>query len=164
MVDFHGIFYYYIRMNITFITIGKLKEKFWQDAAGEYIKRLGRFCKLNVIELPESRTDDSAEESREILAAIEKLGQCYVIALDVKGTALSSEGLAEKIKKLGVDGTSHICFIIGGSNGFDDSVRKKAAFRLSFSSFTFPHQLMRVILLEQIYRAFKINAGEKYHK
>lgn len=151
-------------MNITLVTVGKLKERFWQEAAGEYIKRLGRFCKLNVIELAESKSDDSAEESQEILAAIEKLGPCYVIALDVEGKSLSSEDLAEKISSLGVGGTSHICFVIGGSNGFDDLVRKRADFRLSFSAFTFPHQLMRVILLEQIYRAFKINAGEKYHK
>jgi len=151
-------------MNVTIICVGKLKEKFWQDAAAEYIKRLSRFCKLSIVELSESKTDDSAEESRDIISAIEKLGSAYVIALDVGGKALSSEDLAEKINSLGISGTSHICFVIGGSNGFDDSVRKRADFRLSFSAFTFPHQLMRVVLLEQIYRSFKINAGEKYHK
>jgi len=149
-------------MNLTIICIGKLKEKYWQDACAEYVKRLSRFCKLEILELPESKSDDSAEESREILAKIPK--NSYVIALDVKGKSLSSEGLAEKIDSLATAGTSHICLIIGGSNGYDDSVRAAADFRLSFSSFTFPHQLMRVILLEQIYRAFKINAGEKYHK
>jgi len=151
-------------MNVTIICIGKLKEKYWQDASAEYIKRLNRFCKLNIVELPESKSDDSAEESREILTAIEKLGSSYVIALDVKGNPLSSEDLAQKLENLGISSVSHICFVIGGSNGYDDSIRKRADFRLSFSSFTFPHQLMRVVLLEQIYRAFKINAGEKYHK
>lgn len=165
MVDFSSIFFYYIDiMNFSVICIGKLKERFWQEAAGEYVKRLGRFGKISVVELAESRLDDSAEESREILAEIEKLGQCYVIALDVGGKSLSSEELASKISDLAIGGTSHIIFVIGGSNGFDDSVRERADFRLSFSAFTFPHQLMRVILLEQIYRACKINAGEKYHK
>ena len=151
-------------MNVTVICVGKLKEKFWVDACGEYSKRLSRFCKLQVVELAESKTDDSAEESKAILAAIEKLGKPYVVALDVGGKSISSEQLAEKISSLGVGGTSHICFVIGGSNGYTDDVRAAADFRLSFSAFTFPHQLMRVVLLEQIYRAFKINAGEKYHK
>ena len=149
-------------MNITILCIGKLKEKFWQDACAEYEKRLSRFAKLDIIELPESRSDDVAEESASIVSHFPK--GAYVIALDVGGKRLSSEGLAEKIAGLGVDGTSHICFVIGGSNGYDDSVRSAADMRLSFSDFTFPHQLMRVVLLEQIYRAFKINAGEKYHK
>ena len=149
-------------MNIKIICVGKLKEKYWQDAAAEYIKRLGRFCKLSITELGESRSDSSEEESSEILSKIEK-GD-YVIALDVGGKRLSSEGLAEKIRSLGIDGHPNICFIIGGSNGFDDRVRSAADMRLSFSDFTFPHQLMRIILLEQIYRSFKINSGEKYHK
>ena len=149
-------------MNIDIVCIGKLKEKYWQDAAAEYIKRLSRFCKLSVTELPESRSDSKEEESRDILAHVPK--GSYVIALDVGGKSLSSENFAKKISDLGLEGRSDICFVIGGSNGFDDSVRKAADFRLSFSAFTFPHQLMRVILLEQIYRAFKINNNEKYHK
>lgn len=149
-------------MNITIVCVGKLKEKYWQDAAAEYLKRLGRFAKLSVAELPESKSDDKAEESAEILNHIPK--SAYVIALDAGGKRFSSEGLAEKISKLNVDGVSDICFIIGGSNGFDDNVRSASDLRLSFSDFTFPHQLMRVILLEQLYRSFKINAGEKYHK
>ncbi len=149
-------------MNIDIVCIGKLKEKYWQDAAAEYIKRLSRFCKLSVTELPESRSDSKEEESRDILARVPK--GSYVIALDVGGKALSSENFAKKISDLALEGRSDICFVIGGSNGFDDSVRKAADFRLSFSAFTFPHQLMRVILLEQIYRAFKINNNEKYHK
>ena len=149
-------------MNITIVCVGKLKEKYWQDAAAEYIKRLSRFAKLSIIELSESRSDSSDEESEAILQHIPS--GAYTIALDVGGKSLSSEGLAEFIAKKNVDGISHICFVIGGSNGFNDRVRAAADMRLSFSSFTFPHQLMRVILLEQIYRAFKINAGEKYHK
>jgi 23S rRNA (pseudouridine1915-N3)-methyltransferase len=149
-------------MNIDIVCIGKLKEKYWQDAAAEYIKRLSRFCKLSVTELPESRSDSKEEESRDILAHVPK--GSYVIALDVGGKALSSENFAKKISDLALEGRSDICFVIGGSNGFDDSVRKAADFRLSFSAFTFPHQLMRIILLEQIYRAFKINNNEKYHK
>ena len=149
-------------MNISIICIGKLKESFWKDACEEYLKRLSRFAKIEVLELPESKTDDVDEESASILAHLPK--SSYVIALDVAGNSLSSEGLANKIKTLAVDGTSHISFVIGGSNGYNDSVRKAADLRLSFSAFTFPHQLMRVVLLEQIYRAYKINAGEKYHK
>ncbi|MBR0416272.1 MAG: 23S rRNA (pseudouridine(1915)-N(3))-methyltransferase RlmH [Firmicutes bacterium] len=149
-------------MNIHIVCIGKLKEKYWQDAAAEYIKRLSRFCKLSVTELSESKSDSKEEESEEILGHIPK--GSYVIALDIGGKRLSSEGFAEKISELALSGSSDICFIIGGSNGFDDRVRKTADMRLSFSDFTFPHQLMRVILLEQIYRAFKIINNEKYHK
>lgn len=149
-------------MNISIICIGKLKEKYWQDACAEYIKRLGRFCKLTVWELPESKSDNVNEESASIISRIPK--SAYVIALDVGGKRLSSEGLAEKLSNLALEGKSDICFIIGGSNGFNDEVRAAANLRLSFSDFTFPHQLMRVILLEQVYRSFKINAGEKYHK
>ena len=149
-------------MNISIICIGKLKEKYWQDASAEYIKRLSRFCKLSVTELPESKSDSKEEESSEILAKIPK--GSYVIALDIGGKRFSSESFANKISDLALEGKSDICFIIGGSNGFDDRVRNASDLRLSFSDFTFPHQLMRVVLLEQIYRAFKINAGEKYHK
>ena len=148
-------------MNISIVCIGKLKEKYWQDASAEYIKRLSRFCKLSVAELPESKSDSKEEESSEILAKIPK--GSYVIALDIGGKRLSSESFANKISDLALEGKSDICFIIGGSNGFDDRVRNASDLRLSFSDFTFPHQLMRVVLLEQIYRAFKINAGEKYH-
>lgn len=149
-------------MNISIVCVGKLKEKFWQDASAEYLKRLSRFAKVNIIELTESKSDDVDEESTSIVQHIPK--GSFVIALDVQGKSLSSEGLADFIAEKNVDGISHICFIIGGSNGFNEKVRTAADMRLSFSSFTFPHQLMRVILLEQIYRAFKINAGEKYHK
>ena len=149
-------------MNISILCIGKLKEKYWQDASAEYIKRLSRFCKLSVAEFPESKSDSKEEESSEILAKIPK--GSYVIALDIGGKRFSSESFANKISDLALEGKSDICFIIGGSNGFDDRVRNASDLRLSFSDFTFPHQLMRVVLLEQIYRAYKINAGEKYHK
>ncbi len=149
-------------MNISVICIGKLKEQFWKDACAEYIKRLGRFCKFDILELAESKSDDINEESSEIIEHLPK--SAYVIALDVKGKAFSSEAFAGKLSELAILGKSRIVFVIGGSNGYNDAVREIADLRLSFSEFTFPHQLMRVILLEQIYRAFKINAGEKYHK
>lgn len=149
-------------MNITILCIGKLKEKYWQDASAEYLKRLSRFAKLEVLELSESKSDDKAEESSAIISHIPK--GANVIALDIGGKRFSSEAFAEKISEIAASGKPDICFIIGGSNGFDDRVRNLADLRLSFSDFTFPHQLMRVVLLEQIYRAFKINSGEKYHK
>ena len=149
-------------MTVSIVCIGKLKEKYWQDAAGEYIKRLGRFTKLEIIELAESRLDSSSEESADILAHIPK--EAYVVALDIGGKQFASEEFAEKFSELALSGKSSVCFIIGGSNGFDDSVRRAADLRMSFGKQTYPHQLMRVVLLEQIYRAFKINAGEKYHK
>ena len=163
-------------MNIDVICIGKLKEKYWTEAVKEYEKRLGRFGKVNIWELPESRLADNASpaqeesvklaEGREILAKIEVLGrqQTYVFALDPRGKTLSSEGFAEKLAWIGLNGKSRVAFIIGGSLGLSDEVRKSADDLLSFSSMTFPHQLFRVMLLEQVYRAFKINAGEKYHK
>jgi len=151
-------------MNISIICVGRLKEKYWQDAAAEYIKRLSRFGRIEVIELGESKSDDSREESSEILKKLPSGNDCYIIALDVGGKRKTSEELAQSFSDLSLSGKSRLCFIIGGSNGFDDRVREAADMRLSFSDFTFPHQLMRIILLEQIYRAFKINAGEKYHK
>ena len=161
-------------MNIDIICTGKLKEKYWQDAAAEYVKRLSRFCRLSVIELAECRLPANAgpaeeqqvieTESRAVLKQLEGLGQSYVIALDVKGKMISSEQLAEKISSLALSGKSRIVFIIGGSLGLSQELLSKADYRLSFSAMTFPHQLMRVILLEQIYRAYKINANETYHK
>ena len=163
-------------MNLDIICIGKLKEKYWTEAAAEYAKRLGRFCKLNVWELPESRLADNASPAQEeavkeaegkaILAKIEALSrqQAYVFALDPRGKPLSSEGFADKLSQIGLNGKSRVCFVIGGSLGLSDAVRKEADSMLTFSAMTFPHQLFRVMLLEQIYRACKINAGEKYHK
>ncbi|MBQ6496463.1 MAG: 23S rRNA (pseudouridine(1915)-N(3))-methyltransferase RlmH [Firmicutes bacterium] len=159
-------------MNITVIAIGKLKEKYWQDAVKEYSKRLGAYCRLNIVELKESplpanpsAADEEAvkrAEGEEILSKIAKSD--YVITLEIKGKALSSEQLAAKINDLGIEGKSSIVFVIGGSLGLSADVSKRADFKLSFSAMTFPHQMMRVILLEQIYRSFKINRNETYHK
>lgn len=158
-------------MNINIICIGKLKEKYWRDACDEYIKRLGAYCNINILELKESRLEgegDKAElavkeaEGRDILARLD--ADSYIIALDVRGKKLSSEGLADKLNSLALEGKSNISIIIGGSLGLSEDVLSKAHYRLSFSDMTFPHQMMRVILLEQIYRAFKINRGETYHK
>ena len=161
-------------MNIEIICTGKLKERYWQDAAAEYSKRLSRFCKLTITELPESRLPDKAgpaeeqqvieNESRAVLKKLESMPQSFVIALAVNGKSLSSEQLAEKIGELGLSGRSRVVFVIGGSLGLSEELLRACDMRLSFSAMTFPHQMMRVILLEQIYRAFKINAGENYHK
>ena len=159
-------------MNITVIAIGKLKEKYWQDAVKEYSKRLGAYCKLNIIELKESplaanpsKADEEAVKKAEGAAILDKISKGdYVITLEIKGKGLSSEQLADKIDTLGLDGKSSIVFVIGGSLGLSTEVSKRADFKLSFSAMTFPHQMMRVILLEQIYRSFKINRGETYHK
>ncbi|MBQ4529551.1 MAG: 23S rRNA (pseudouridine(1915)-N(3))-methyltransferase RlmH [Lachnospiraceae bacterium] len=159
-------------MKITLLTVGKIKEKFFQDAISEYSKRLSRYCKLNIIEVPDEKTPDKASETVEEQIK-EKEGQrilsklsddAYTIVLAIDGKSLDSVELAEKIQTLGVNGTSHIQFIIGGSLGLHDSVLKRADFKLSFSRMTFPHQLMRVILLEQIYRSYRIISGEPYHK
>lgn len=159
-------------MNITVICIGKLKEKYWTAAIDEYSKRLKGYCSLDIIELKEARLPDKAGPAEE-LAVKEAEGEeilkkikdnQYVITLEVKGKMLSSEKLAEKIDTLGLEGNSNVVFVIGGSLGLSAAVSKRANFKLSFSEMTFPHQMMRVILLEQVYRAFKINRNEAYHK
>lgn len=159
-------------MKITVIAVGKIKEKFYTDAIAEYSKRLSRYCRLEVIQVADEKTPDGASQAQErqikekegsrILAQIKD--GAYVIALAVQGTMLSSEQLASKLNKLGVDGQSQIVLIIGGSLGLSDEVLKRADYHLSFSPMTFPHQLMRVILLEQIYRSYRIISGEPYHK
>ena len=159
-------------MDINVICIGKLKEKYWTDAIAEYEKRLKPYCSFNIIELKEFRLRQNAgpaeeeevklNEGRDILSHIDQ--RDYVITLEIKGKRLSSEGLAQKIWDLGLDGKSTVDFIIGGSLGLSHEVSERADFKLSFSDMTFPHQLMRVILLEQIYRSFKIQRGEPYHK
>lgn len=159
-------------MNITVIAIGKLKEKYWTDAVKEYSKRLGGYCNLNIIELKESplRANPSAAdeeavkvaEGNDILSRIKPTD--FVITLEIKGKGLSSEQLADKIEDLAINGKSSILFIIGGSLGLSQEVSKRSNFKLSFSAMTFPHQMMRVILLEQIYRSFKIIRNEAYHK
>ena len=159
-------------MKIRVICVGKIKEKFYRMAIDEYIKRLGRYCKPEIIEVADEKTPDNASThevelikdkgGERILKNIRKDGA--VIALAIEGKMLSSEQLADKISQLGVKGESHIQFIIGGSLGLSEKVLKEADMLLSFSKMTFPHQLMRVILLEQIYRSYRIIQGEPYHK
>lgn len=159
-------------MNITVVCIGKLKEKYWEDAIKEYSKRLSKYCKLQIEELKETRISDkptAAEEmavkeaeGKAILAKLKK--DTYVITLEIKGKSLSSEDLAEKMETLSINGKSDVAFVIGGSLGLSEEVSRRADFKLSFSAMTFPHQMIRVFLLEQIYRAYKINRGETYHK
>lgn len=160
------------RMKITLITVGKIKEKYLKDAVNEYVKRLSRYCKLEIVEVADEKTPDNAsdvicdairsKEAERILKYVRD--DAYVITLEIKGKQITSEELAEKIDRLGVQGTSHIIFIIGGSIGLGEEVLKKSDFALSFSKMTFPHQLMRVILLEQVYRSYRIISGEPYHK
>lgn len=146
-------------MNISVVCIGKLKEKYWVEAVAEYSKRLTRYCHLSIEELKE---DTVAAEGQNILKRIKK--DSYVITLEIKGGMLSSEALAEKIEQLGVEGKSDITYVIGGSDGLSKEVSQRADYKLSFSKMTFPHQMMRVFLLEQVYRGFKIIKGETYHK
>ncbi|MCY6485248.1 23S rRNA (pseudouridine(1915)-N(3))-methyltransferase RlmH [Clostridium aestuarii] len=159
-------------MNITVISVGKLKEKYLKAAVDEYSKRLSRYCKFRIIELNDEKTPDNASEKEE-LQIKQKEGQkilnnikdnTYVIALDLKGNMVSSEEMADMINDLGVRGNSNIVFIIGGSLGLAEEVLKRANYKLCFSKMTFPHQLFRVMLLEQIYRSYRINNGEPYHK
>ena len=157
---------------ITVLCVGKLKEKFYQEAAAEYAKRLGRHCKLEIIELPESRLpeDPSAAEIQRALAAEaaairERLPRGgAVIALCIEGTELSSEALSKKLAQLASAGASQLTFLIGGSFGLHPRVKQRADLRLSMSPMTFPHHLARVMLLEQLYRAYQIDTGTRYHK
>lgn len=159
-------------MKITLVTVGKIKEKFYTDAIAEYAKRLSRYCKLEIIQVPDEKTPDRASEGEERQIK-EKEGRrileqvkdgAYVIALAIDGEMLSSEQLAAKLDKLGISGQSQIVMVIGGSLGLSDEVLRRADYKLSFSKMTFPHQLMRVVLLEQIYRSYRIICGEPYHK
>ena len=159
-------------MRISIITVGKVKEKFYRDAIEEFSKRLSRYCKLDIYEVADEKTPDNASDT-EVRQIKDKEGEriikhikddAYVICLCIDGKQLNSEELADKIDALGVQGTSHICLIIGGSLGLSDKVIQLADYKLSFSKMTFPHQLMRVILLEQIYRAYRIINKEPYHK
>lgn len=159
-------------MKITLVTVGKIKEKYLKDAIAEYAKRLSRYCKLEIIEVADERTPDRASlieensirdrEGERILKNIRE--DTYAIALAIDGKMHDSEELADKIRNLGVQGQSSITFVIGGSIGLGEAVMKRADYSLSFSKMTFPHQLMRVVLLEQIYRCFRINSNEPYHK
>lgn len=159
-------------MNITIISVGKIKEKYLKDAIGEYSKRLGRYCKLDMIELPDEKTPDNASEKEE-LQIKEKEGDLilknikdnmFVIALDLNGKELTSVSFSNFINDLGVKGESNLTFVIGGSLGLSPQVLNRANYKLCFSKMTFPHQLFKVMLLEQIYRGYRIMKGEPYHK
>lgn len=159
-------------MKITLITVGKIKEKYFTDAIAEYAKRLSRYCKLEIIEVADEKTPDGAssalenqikeKEGERILSKIPE--GAYVVTLAIEGKMLDSEELADKMEKWNVSGVSHLVLIIGGSLGLTAKVLNRADFKLSFSKMTFPHQLMRVILLEQIYRSFRIRNNQPYHK
>ena len=157
---------------IKVIAVGKIKEKYLEDAIKEYSKRLSGFTKLNIIQVPDEKTPDNASESlenqikdKEGKRILENIAdKDFVITLEVKGKKLSSEALAEYLENLWVRGHSDIVFVIGGSLGLSIDVSNRADYKLSFSDMTFPHQLMRVILLEQIYRAYRIKNNEPYHK
>ena len=157
---------------VTVICTGKLKEKFYLDAAAEYAKRLSRFCTLTILELPEERLPESpspaqieAALAREADAVRAKLpAGCLLIAMCVEGQERSSEALARYLAEAAARGAGHIVFLIGSSYGMHPSLKQQADLRLSMSPMTFPHHLLRVMLLEQIYRAYQINAGSKYHK
>lgn len=159
-------------MKITILTVGKIKEDFYRKAIAEYSKRLSRYCKLEIIEVTDEKTPDSAsavveeqikdKEGERLLKYIRE--DAYVIALAIEGKMLDSIELSKNIEQLGIIGKSHIIFVIGGSLGLSDRILKRADYKLSFSKMTFPHQLMRVILLEQIYRSYRIICKEPYHK
>lgn len=159
-------------MKITVITVGKIKEKFYRDAIAEYEKRLGRYCKFEIVQVEDEKTPDGAgtaqeetikrKEAERIIKYIKE--DARVVTLEIQGKMYDSESFADEIEKMAIKGISHIQFIIGGSLGLHEEVCKKADLAVSFSKMTFPHQLMRVILLEQIYRAYRIINGEPYHK
>ena len=159
-------------MKISVIAVGKIKEKYLKDAITEYSKRLSRYCKLEIIEVADEKTPDQAsaaeeeairaKEGERILKYIRD--DMYVITLEIGGKMLSSEKFAGKIESLGVQGKSSIAFVIGGSIGLGKEVLNRSDFALSFSKMTFPHQLMRVVLLEQVYRGYRIMNGQPYHK
>lgn len=159
-------------MKITILTVGKIKENYLKSAIAEYSKRLSKYCKLEIIEVADEKIPDAAspvveegirrKEGERLFKYIRD--DAYVVTLEIQGKQITSEELSQKIERLGVGGTSHIQFIIGGSIGLSDEIIKRSDYALSFSKMTFPHQLMRVILLEQIYRSYRIMYGEPYHK
>ena len=159
-------------MKITIICVGKIKEKFYRDAIDEYRKRLSRYAKLEIVEVVDEKTKDQASEAEDLMVK-EKEGErilknikedAYVVALAIEGKMYDSVALSNHLETLGVNGKSHLTFVIGGSLGLSLQVLSRADEKLSFSPMTFPHQLMRVVLLEQIYRCFRIQNNEPYHK
>ncbi len=159
-------------MNIKILCVGKIKEDFYKDAISEYSKRLSKYCKLSITEVQDEKTPDNASD-HECELILEKEGDRilkyiydndHVIVLAIEGKSTDSVSFAKYIDRLCIDGKSNIVFVIGGSLGLSDRIKSRADMLLSFSGMTFPHQLMRVILLEQIYRAYRINSNEPYHK
>ncbi|WDC85694.1 23S rRNA (pseudouridine(1915)-N(3))-methyltransferase RlmH [Caloramator sp. mosi_1] len=159
-------------MNITIISVGKLKEKYLKEGINEYLKRLSKYAKVDIIEVPDEKAPENLSQKEEEMVK-DKEGQgilkhikdnMYVVVLDIKGKQLSSEELADFLSQRALLGESNVAFIIGGSLGLSQTVLNRANYKLSFSKMTFPHQLMRLILLEQIYRGFRIINGEPYHK
>ena len=159
-------------LNIKILCVGRLKEKFYIDGAGEYLRRLSAYCKAEVEELPEAKrganpspAETEAAMRKEADAIIGRIPKgAAVIAMCVEGKQMDFPALAQVIESYAKSGTSRLCFIIGGSDGLHESVKKLASLRLSMSKMTFPHHLARVMLLEQIYRSFKIIEGSRYHK
>ena len=159
-------------MRITILCVGKIKEKFYRDAIAEYEKRLSRYCKFEIIEVADEKTPDHASDTEETMIKNKEADRMekylkdssYIIALAIDGKQLDSVQLSGKLEFLGTSGTSHIIFVIGGSLGLSDRILNRADYKLSFSKMTFPHQLMRVILSEQIYRSYRIMNHEPYHK
>ena len=165
IIDLIVILYYIIIMKVNIVCVGKIKEKYFTDAIAEYQKRLSRFCTFRVIEVDEASKIENLDKKSEAEGKwlLEKCSGT-IVALDSRGKMLSSPEIAEFVKDLQVAGSSEISFVIGGSNGLSDAVIKQAKLVLSFGKITFPHQLFRVVLAEQIYRAFTINSGLPYHK
>lgn len=159
-------------MKITILTVGKIKERFFKDAIDEYSKRLSKYCTLEIKEVSDEKTAESMSEAEENIVKDKEASRLlkyikegdYVITLEIEGVNPDSPSLADKINKLCISGKSSITFIIGGSLGLSDEIKNLADYKLSFSKMTFPHQLMRVILLEQLYRSFRIINNEPYHK
>ena len=159
-------------MNVKILCVGKIKEKFYRDAIDEYVKRLSKYCSVSVVEVPDEKTSENASDN-EIAIVKDKEGERllkhisdrdYVIALAILGKQMDSVAFSRFIEDLGIQGKSSLVFVIGGSLGLSDTILKRSDFQISFSKMTFPHQLMRVILSEQIYRAMRIMKNEPYHK
>ena len=159
-------------MNVTLLTVGSLKERYWREAVAEYEKRLSAYCKFRLIEVKDEKTPDAIDSAasrrvrqKEGERLLEKIdARALVVTLEIQGKKFDSEGFAAEMEKLEERSRGELCFVIGGSLGLSPEVRARAALHLSFSDFTFPHQLMRVLFLEQLYRSYRIRTGAPYHK
>lgn len=159
-------------MNVTLLTVGSLKERYWREAVAEYEKRLSAYCKFRLIEVKDEKTPDAIDSAasrrvrqKEGEHLLEKIdARALVVTLEIQGKKFDSEGFAAEMEKLEERSRGELCFVIGGSLGLSPEVSARAALHLSFSDFTFPHQLMRVLFLEQLYRSYRIRTGAPYHK